>query len=83
VDEADQWNPACWGWTVPDLSQLHGADPVGVEDEAEEALREWRAGRCAMCKVEPLRMDHDHKSGVVRGLLCHSCNVLEGSAART
>lgn len=80
MDEADQWNPACWSWTIPDLTHLHSAaDPLDAEDEAEEALREWQAGRCAMCgKVEPLRMDHDHRTGLVRGLLCHSCNVLEG-----
>jgi hypothetical protein len=79
VDEADQWNPECRRWPVPDLSRLHGADPLVVEVEAEEALREWQAGRCAMCgNLEPLRTDHDHKTGLVRGLLCHSCNVLEG-----
>ena len=79
VDEADQWNPECWRRTVPDLSHRHGADPLVVEDESEEALRKWQAGRCAMCgNVEPLRMDHDHKTGHVRGLLCHPCNVLEG-----
>src|ERR1035437_6450702 len=63
VDEADQWNPECWRRTVPALSHLHGADPLVVEDEAEEALRKWQAGRCAMCgNVEPLRTDHDHQT---------------------
>ena len=79
VNKADQWNPECWNWTVPDLSHLLGSDPLLVENEAERALREWQAGRCAMCgEVEPLFTDHDHKTGLVRGLLCHSCNGLEG-----
>jgi hypothetical protein len=35
-------------------------------------------GRCAMCKRyfgEALRVDHCHRTGRVRRLLCHGCNV--------
>jgi hypothetical protein len=32
--------------------------------------------RCAICEsTKQLVIDHDHKSGVVRGRLCHHCNV--------
>ncbi len=40
---------------------------------------------CAMCKTDTPRgrgwqTDHDHKTGVIRGILCHHCNSLLGHA---
>ena len=36
-------------------------------------------GGCAVCgSTELLRVDHDHITLVVRGILCHSCNVSAG-----
>lgn len=44
-------------------------------DEAEyQALLEWQDGRCYVCgkvpRVRRLAVDHDHRTGAVRGLLC-------------
>lgn len=41
-------------------------------------------GCCAVCGINCLKenktttLDHDHETGVVRGVLCNNCNGLEG-----
>lgn len=46
-------------------------------DEYENLLRR-QGGRCAVCGRRPgkasLHVDHDHKTGDIRGLLCFRCN---------
>lgn len=65
--------PSCHVWQVPD-----GEVPPHLS--ATRALRRWQAGSCAMCSASPRRMlvDHCHQTGLVRGLLCTSCNTAEG-----
>jgi Recombination endonuclease VII len=55
--------------------------------EVWDTLYEVQNGRCAVCRTDPrwwdgatrLRyIDHDHDTGLIRGLLCASCNVHEG-----
>jgi hypothetical protein len=51
----------------------------GLTVEAYDALWRDQYGLCAICEMEPavgrLRVDHDHKTNLVRGLLCDSCNT--------
>jgi len=50
-------------------------------DNYEEMLRDQH-GRCAICRCLPknkrLAVDHCHKTGAIRGLLCASCNQMLG-----
>lgn len=40
-----------------------------------EWLKLRQGGFCAICqKNEPVHVDHDHVTGVVRGILCFNCN---------
>ncbi len=44
-----------------------------------EMLFEFQEQKCAICGAppaeKPLAIDHCHKTGKVRGLLCHKCNM--------
>lgn len=46
------------------------------------SMESQQKGKCAICCKEKgihgLVVDHDHKSGKVRGLLCNSCNKALG-----
>lgn len=47
-----------------------------------EAMYEAQSSRCAACGVhsDRLQIDHDHKTGEIRGLLCGRCNSTAGHA---
>lgn len=55
----------------------------GLERGQYDRLYEAQGGRCYICqratgKTRRLSVDHDHKSGYVRGLLCRPCNSMLG-----
>lgn len=61
------------------------AKTYGLTPDEYSALLAAQGGKCAICRARPkskrLAVDHDHKSGAVRGLLCSRCNHdLMGSA---
>lgn len=52
---------------------------MGLTDPLEP-LKTYQDGHCAICEeVKPLIVDHDHETGLVRGLLCYRCNTTEGT----
>ena len=57
----------------------------GLTEELFDALLFSQAGSCAICAIDspPTRwwcVDHCHKTGKVRGILCHNCNSMLGHA---
>jgi hypothetical protein len=59
----------------------HGASiekTFGLSATEYARLFKLQGGRCAICRARPrskrLAVDHDHATGVVRGLCCKRCN---------
>jgi hypothetical protein len=60
-------------------------DTYGLEAGEYDRLFEAQGGKCAICggtRRQRLSVDHDHKTGQVRGLLCRMCNGRLLTAAR-
>lgn len=62
-------------------SQAHGSyveRTYGIDAEQYRSLLTAQGHRCAICGNRPvterLAVDHDHRTGKVRGLLCSRCN---------
>ncbi len=51
----------------------------GINQAQYDEIYTRQNGRCAMCQVElstvKANVDHCHKTGRVRGILCHPCNI--------
>jgi len=67
--------------------ERHLRSKYGISEEARAALEEAQGGVCAVCQKPSysgrrLHVDHDHKTGKVRGLLCATCNWFLGKVDR-
>ena len=65
----------------------HLVSKYSITQEDYNSLFVAQEGRCAICGKHQsevsrtLAVDHDHETGEIRGLLCHSCNVVLGLMA--
>jgi len=70
--ETNRRNRAKHGHTY-ELRKLYG-----IDSEIYHAMLNTQGGVCAICSAPPtkkrLAVDHDHKTGKNRGLLCAMCN---------
>ena len=56
----------------------HLLNEYGITEEEYNILLEKQRFGCAICGgcgKRPLAVDHDHATGIIRGLLCDSCNI--------
>lgn len=79
--------PRCYSHhrkVVQDRSKaVHGRyieETYGITEEQYDSIYESQGGVCAICRrargtgYRRLAVDHDHRTGEVRGLLCKPCN---------
>lgn len=75
----------------PEITRCQTLRRYGMTLEQYDELFGRQNGECFICsqpetvrskngKVKLLAVDHDHKTGIVRGLLCNRCNVILGLA---
>lgn len=69
-----RWGKVPYCARCKSIRYKYGVDPRII---AEMLIKQ--AGLCAICQKPPqkrrLSVDHDHKTGKIRGLLCTSCNM--------
>jgi hypothetical protein len=71
-----------WRTLNPELAKDHGRKGrYGLPIGAFERMLAEQKGTCAICETSDpggkgtFHVDHCHDTGIIRGLLCHNCNV--------
>jgi hypothetical protein len=60
--------------------RYHLRQRYGLESDQIDLMISQQGGVCAVCRKRPAtQVDHDHKTGVVRGILCIYCNAAMGA----
>jgi hypothetical protein len=60
--------------------EYHLRRRYGLTSAEVDAMIEAQGGTCAVCPGEAQHVDHDHETGLVRGILCFNCNQALGIA---
>jgi len=75
-------SPNWKGGIKPDYRKRHLLKKYGMTPSDYERIWTEQGGVCAICGLPELRrrlsVDHDHKTGKIRGLLCDRCNLAFG-----
>lgn len=93
VPPSTRCTPGHWYWPIYlAIPAAHSGKPIPETWARSERPPAWwvrvqlwnrQGGLCAVCRERPGQViDHDHDTGLARGLLCRSCNVQEGQCAR-
>jgi hypothetical protein len=61
------------------MREIHLRNKFGLTPDQYGVILADQGGACALCKKPPtlgisLHVDHDHRTGEIRGLLCMRCN---------
>jgi len=82
--ERDSENRRAWRVANPRTTKGHSMKhKYGITPDDFDLMMEAQGGLCAICGIAsepPLHIDHCHKTGAVRGLLCGPCNRMIGMA---
>src|SRR5262245_35888094 len=60
---------------APDESARALLQRYGITFSDRDELIERQGNKCALCSGDPRVVDHDHRTGKIRGILCYSCNL--------
>jgi len=68
-----------WRLRHPDRERDHSLQSNhGITQYDYDQMLLQQNGKCAICEqisIKPLDVDHDHTTNVIRGLVCHRCNL--------